>query len=177
MRIPYQNVIFGLFAIVASSFGFVQSASAQTFTSDEQPPVICPLNEFVTGITCTGSRCDNVGITCTRPGGVTWATGPRSKPYFSDESPGRSNCLPGEGIVGLTCQGSNCDNLSIMCARPSAPTFIACGQTSSVSEENGSLRLPAGEVARGMTCAGRQCDNKTIIIPNAKLGGDNITVL
>ncbi len=79
MRIPYQNVIFGLFAIVASSFGFVQSASAQTFTSDEQPPVICPLNEFVTGITCTGSRCDNVGITCTRPGGVTWATGPRSR--------------------------------------------------------------------------------------------------
>ncbi len=163
MRMPFRSAISALLAIAALLVGFAQSAGAQSFTSDEQPPVICPLNTFVTGITCTGSRCDNVGITCTRPGGASWATGPTPRAYFSDETPGQSNCLPGEAIVGLTCQGSNCDNLSIMCARASGQNFIGCGQTGSVSEENGSLQVPAGEVARGMTCAGRQCDNKTLI--------------
>jgi hypothetical protein len=99
-----------------------QPASPVSFTHVDQTPyfseengsmTLCPPGEWVTGITCTGSYCDNISLTCSKiPGSDTRSLNCRQTGFFSEELGGTLSFPPGFFAVGAQCTGRYCDNMS-----------------------------------------------------------------
>jgi len=152
-----------LISVMASRPGAAENLGP---ISEETGPAECNAGDYVSGIRCTGSYCDNITITCSRlRDGVrvhfgTWTD------WVSEEQ-GRRECPPDHLIAGLKCQGRYCDNVSLYCVQAPRMRIYNCGDTRAVSEEQGG-RLSflegidkAGQMifAIGIKCAGRYCDN------------------
>lgn len=88
-----------------------------SYFSEEAPSsqVCSGPNNFMTGISCKGSYCDNVSLQCTLVSGKTKTTC-KWMPWFSEEAE-YSYLEPGYYASGLACRGSNCDNMSILACR------------------------------------------------------------
>lgn len=69
---------------------------------------ICPGNEFVTGISCDHSYCDNISLQCSLVSGRTKGACAWSG-WFSEEH-GPSTAPAGRYLAGVECDGSYCDN-------------------------------------------------------------------
>lgn len=133
-------------------------------TSEELPPRTCPTGYAVDAMECTGSDCDNVALHC---GQISTASSPDTfLPYISEEAakPNFIQCGPNRFIVGIACQGSHCDNLSIQCA-----TFAnrsrddsTCAWEAFFSDEQRFGLLPDGYAAAGLQCTGSHCDNMSM---------------
>jgi hypothetical protein len=68
----------------------------------------CPGTQYITGVTCSGSYCDNLSVECTTTNlakyNCTWA-GPFSEEQAAYLAPS------GRAISGIWCSGSYCDNM------------------------------------------------------------------
>lgn len=92
--VAFTALTLSLSPVLAASLGPV---------SDETPPATCDPGSFVEKVTCSGTRCDNVSITCqARPGVATgravWTN------WFSEEGSGRGKCPANHFVAGLACQ-------------------------------------------------------------------------
>ena len=87
------------------------------YFSEEAPnSQICSgTNNFMTGISCKGSYCDNVSLQCTSVSGRTKSTC-KWMPWFSEEAE-YSYLEPGYYASGLACRGSYCDDKSILACK------------------------------------------------------------
>jgi hypothetical protein len=72
-------------------------------------------NNFMTGISCKGSYCDNVSLQCTSVSGKTKTTC-KWMPWFSEEAE-YSYLEPGYYASGLACRGRYCDDKSILACK------------------------------------------------------------
>ena len=107
IRLGYQNVP-----------GVNHGANYWTpYFSEEAPnSQICSgTNNFMTGISCKGSYCDNVSLQCTFVSGRTKSTC-KWTPWFSEEAE-YSYLEPGYYASGLACRGSYCDDKSILACK------------------------------------------------------------
>ena len=87
------------------------------YFSEEAPnSQICSgTNNFMTGISCRGSYCDNISLQCTRVSGKTKTTC-KWMPWFSEEAE-YSYLEPGYYSSGLACRGAYCDDMSILACK------------------------------------------------------------
>jgi hypothetical protein len=129
------------------------------YTSEENPPLICPYGQGVQGAHCTGSYCDNTSLYCTTTGRSTgWGSW---TPYFSEEGSASGHCQGGDmWMTGISCNGSYCDNISLLCSQMSGSSTGSCSWSGWYSEEQGPFYAPWGYFIKGVQCSGRYCDNK-----------------
>lgn len=154
------------------------SGFAQTI-SEETPPTTCG-NRLVTGITCTGSYCDNITPICGSSAHEIYDI--RWSGFVSEEGRAVASCNvsnpwergdwpDGEPafIAGFSCRGKYCDNVALECValRDVFPDSLgggSCRWTDWVSEETPTLRFSQGIAAIRMACRGRYCDEKRFFI-------------
>jgi hypothetical protein len=132
------------------------------YTSEEDPPLICPNRQVVRGTHCTGSYCDNIALDCVFVGGGFGQH--RWLRYFSEEGTGpqrQGHCVGSdEWFSGITCQGSYCDNISMRCTRIPNRRAQNCEWSGWYSEEQPPFIAPAGRYIKAIECDGSYCDNK-----------------
>lgn len=132
------------------------------YTSEETPPLECPLGQALQGVDCTGDYCDNTALYCSptgRPtGGSTWL------PYFSEEGTGgadEGHCHNSDmWLTGMNCKGSYCDNITLRCTQLIGSWTGSCWWSSWYSEEQAPFYASWGTYIKGMECDGAYCDNK-----------------
>jgi hypothetical protein len=78
---------------------------------------VCSPGEWVTGMDCNGSYCDNVAVRCTEvrrasDNRLSTATGCSWSEGRSEEDPAWSAGASNRFVRGVRCDGSNCDNMS-----------------------------------------------------------------
>ncbi len=153
-----------LILVFAADPASAQDVSLGVRTNDSLPPLICPVDHFVGGMRCTGGYCQSVEITCRQIAGATWVGRPAFQRFISEEGAGRRDCPSGSAMAGVACDGTNCDNLSILCAPVGGRRVASCTETAWFSEEGGGRQtLEAGQVAAALICSGRYCDNKRLL--------------
>lgn len=150
-------------------------------------------DEGAVGFGCWGSYCDWVHLLCeTYPYGITASDPTYWSGFFSEE---RSNIethwsagwYPWDGdnyevcyqtwnagiVMGIQCNGSYCDNISIECGRPVKhkngttynATLTSCSWTSTwYSEEHGDVDFGWNRYIAGIECGGSYCDNKRYFV-------------
>ena len=165
------------------------------FSEESTPPwQFCgPTNEAVSGVRCSGTRCDNVGIRCeTAPYGITMASYSWSN-WYSEEDNGigttssagwyaydgaNSHVCYWSGdagiVTGFACNGRYCDNISLECAQPrtnvagtSVPAELTdCEWSGWYSEEDPWFAYGVGSNRwiTGVECDGSHCDRKSYYV-------------
>ena len=68
----------------------------------------CPWGEFVTGVACSGSYCDELSLRCTEAIGTGFSSCQWSGWYSEEQGPFQTPS--GRFIKGVECSGSYCDN-------------------------------------------------------------------
>lgn len=63
-------------------------------------------------------------------------------------------------MTGISCNGSYCDNISLLCSQMSGSSTGSCSWSGWYSEEQGPFYAPWGYFIKGVQCSGRYCDNK-----------------
>jgi hypothetical protein len=91
--------------------------------SEENPGQNCSgLDEWVTAIQCRGSFCDDIRFRCRKATVAGARTVERDQCFqtgsVSEENPPLTLEGTGRFFGGLTCHGSNCDNVSALSCRP-----------------------------------------------------------
>ena len=81
----------------------------------------------------------------------------------SEETPGVSQCPPGEVVTGFDCTGGYCDNVNIECFEYGG-SVASSGSWSAWFEHNGKVlhTCPPGTKMTGIDCSGSYCDNVRI---------------
>jgi hypothetical protein len=149
-------------------------------------PKICPTDQFVIAMRCTGGYCGKLDIQCARHTGITWGGNMAFLPYlgnplkpatvtrdhrdfFTRVTSGRDKridkvrCPDGMAITGLNCAGKNCGMISVLCAQIRGASLNSCQNSGSFSEEQGGVMLlDRDRLIRGMSCKGKYCDNITL---------------
>lgn len=94
--------------------------------------------------------------------------------WFSEETPGASECPAGQVVTGFDCDGPYCDNLRLECHNYPGANVAGAGPWSAWFEHNGKPGhiCPSGTKITGMDCWGSYCDNITIECTSAP-GLDN----
>jgi hypothetical protein len=132
------------------------------YTSDEHPPLECPVGQALQGMDCTGSYCDNVALYCAYTGRMgsrsTWL------PYFSEEGSGTADeghCVSGDmWLTGVNCRGKYCDDLTMRCTQMVGSWTGTCWWSGWYSEEDAPFYASGGTFIKGIECEGDHCDNK-----------------
>lgn len=130
-------------------------ATWTSFTSDNLPPVTCPVGSLVTGFDCSGSNCDDVRLKCQPQTGHT-LTSRSWTSYFSEEATNFRRCTG--FMTGLAATGSYSDNLSMECTT-SSRSARNCVWSAWFSEEDPNFEAPTGTFVRALQCSGGSCDN------------------
>lgn len=89
--------------------------------SEEQPNAsfrtdILPEPGFVSGLGCNGRYCDNISFYVITTPHIMHTGQWEWKPFFSEESPGRSICAQDQFVTGVGCKGDYCDSISLHCS-------------------------------------------------------------
>ena len=89
--------------------------------SEEQPNAsfrtdILSQPGFVGGLGCSGQYCDNISFFVITTPHIVHTGQWEWKPFFSEESPGRSICAQNQFVTGVGCKGDYCDNISLHCS-------------------------------------------------------------
>ncbi len=124
----------------------------------EASPAHCN-DSLVTGLQCTGRRCDNIKLLC---GAKQPVQGQEWSPYFSEENQEGYTCPNNEFVQAVRCQGRYCDGLSVQCAKAPETEVdpSSCYWKPGVSEENGgTVEFGQGTHLRGLRCRGQYCDS------------------
>jgi hypothetical protein len=166
-----QRLFIGVVLLIATAFWAGQSSAGEGETSEEKPPVICDPGHYMSGMSCRGSYCDNVGLACsirTDAAGsrIAWGSLAEFGSYFSEEGSAMYRCPKNTAIAGFACKGSYCDSISLFCVHTAGVELKNCrpGRWSLSEEAPGNLELNDNEVAVTMRCRGKYCDIKTLDI-------------
>ncbi len=143
----------------------VSGGKYTAFTSEEYPPVYCPSGQAAIGAHCDGSFCDNYQLICKPLAASSSATGDAYWTEWFEVNTAAQFCGDKYYVVGVECQGGNCDNIRLRCKNfgrrgQDCKTFDE--QSSWHSEETYStpFRTDGGRFITGAKCNGRHCDNK-----------------
>ncbi len=82
--------------------------------SEERPGYDLSMTEFVSGLACSGSYCDNIRLRYIS-GNLRNTQQCQWTAFFSEEAPSSAQCDAGKYVAGLKCSGAYCDNLSLFC--------------------------------------------------------------
>lgn len=168
-------------------------ASWTGYVSEEDGPLYCPGNTGAMGFACWGDYCDDVALECSAVPSWTslnYSTTYWSE-YFSEEGAsdlGQVVCHDGpegsycesfslgdnlhycfggrnsKGIVtGIRCNGSNCDNISLECTKPTSGRLTGCSWSDWLSEEEWYYYF-SGKFVTAVECDGDYCDNKRFYV-------------
>jgi len=85
--------------------------------SDESPKTAyCRDDMLVNQVQCSGSRCDNKRLLCSKVGaGYRVSISNRMEVGFFSEEQGFRYCQDGYFLRGMECSGSYCDNVKLYC--------------------------------------------------------------
>ncbi len=157
----------------------VQAEWTSSFSEEGRSWQLCPGNQALRGVQCTGDYCDNLSLYCRGQGlgAVSNAWWTRS---ISEESTGGRDTVDGvvvrvndnmqrcgtnAYIAGMRCSGRYCDNVSLYCKQFQNKRPNNCNWTSWVSEEHGGrLVFGSNQYAVGMECIGEYCDTKRFLV-------------
>ncbi len=143
--------------------------------SEETPGTSpCPVNQVVTGFSCSGSYCDNVAIECHSYGTSVPAISNGFSGWFEVGQPwGTASGVPSkqlhvcdsdEKMTGIDCRGSHCDDIKIECSPAPGLGTARCEWTDKFSEEDPGFLAPIGSAIQGVWCSGQHCDDKRYFV-------------
>lgn len=140
---------------------YASNRSWTGYTSEEEPPLLCPYQYAARGVDCNGGYCDDVALYCSYTGR---SVGAQSwQPYFSEEGSGSADesICPADDmwVAGISCDGGYCDNLSLLCTQFIGSSTGYCEWSAWFSEEQGPFVAPWGHFIKGFECDGGYCDN------------------
>ncbi|NPD22218.1 MULTISPECIES: hypothetical protein [Corallococcus] len=96
---------------IPSNAGYGSKSWTRSFSEETTTPTLCPSGYWATGVSCTGSFCDNVSLECTNITGRT-ATDCYWSSWISDETAPFQ--APEEYFIrGAKCRGWYCDDISL----------------------------------------------------------------
>ena len=184
--------VIGFIVFTLPAVAFSQ-ANWLPYVSEENggPWALCAVDsEAVSGIRCQASYWDSVGLQCQDFPSGFFASDYRPSETYSEEGATTAVSVPigwyradkgnshvcnwgrvDPGVVtGIRCTGSNCDNITLECATPTAVVnghtepvrFTNCSWSGWYSEEDPwfAFGTSSNKYIAGIECSGRYCDNK-----------------
>lgn len=131
--------------------------------SEEQGGEMCPSGFLVSGMNCSGSYCDNKQLLCCPADAVgkTLTDHMTTTTYFSEEPINSFHDLR-DAIVGVNCDGRDCDNVSLKLQEVEGGASAGRWSPEFSDEHHGEYICRNGSelsYAAGLKCTGKYCDN------------------
>lgn len=138
------------------------------FSEESSGLGLCPQNQAVTGIWCSGSRCDNINLHCTKLPPEVRIRSQRWLPNAISEENGRNTIETDRGqlfavATGLQCLGGWCDNIKTQVyPNEQLRAFAGASHWTEYAKNNGYAKCGDGEFVTGLRCKGPYCSEVSL---------------
>lgn len=150
------------------------------WTTDGSDPAMCETDAFITKISCSGDRCDNIDIGCRKSEGLKYGSQTSETVKICNKNHNKiGQCSHNQVAVGVTCEDDDCAIMTLKCqdvkvnetqVQFSDNENDGCYWTGWFSEEDQNYQTCEQNNAflRGLTCDGHLCDNISMWCCSAK---------